>query len=183
MSTKLDSHLWRTSGRRDQVATDPLYPSLEWSPHRDPTRGGPQRLEEESFRWNRVAPLISFVFFDLARNLLVMRAHIRPCVCKIFSAQCWICLQKVGLTCSKPPRPLEEPYRNPRAHNAGLTSTNVSTSLNSGKSVSNITRRPLQQLCLFGAAQFAEQLFSLFQNAHIRCQSAALWVRMQADLS
>jgi len=130
----------------------------------------------------RVAPLISFVFFDLARNLLVMRAHIRPCVCKIFSAQCWICLQKGGLTCSKPPRPLEEPYRIPRVHNAGLTSTNVSTSLNSGKSVSNIARRLLQQLGLFGATKFAKQFFGLFQSAHRHRQGAARLTWMQADL-
>src|SRR6266481_8986260 len=142
MSTKLDSQLWRTSRPQGPVATDRPCRYLEWSAHRGPLNGALQRREGENFRWNTIAPLISFVFFNLARNLLLVRAHVGPRVCKIFSAQGWICLQKVGLTCSKPPRPLEEPYRNPRAHNAGLTSTNVSTSLNSGKSVSNIPRGP-----------------------------------------
>jgi hypothetical protein len=183
MSTKLDSHLWRTSGPRDQVATNPLYPSLEWSPRRDPTCGGPQRLEVESFRWNRVAPLISFVFFDLARNLLVMRAHKRPGVCKIFGTQRWICLQKFSFARSETPCLLKQPHGNPRSHNARLAPAHISPIFNARKSVPNVPRGPLQQLSLFGAGQFAEQLFSLFQNAHIRCQSAALWVRMQADLS
>src|SRR5258708_2275344 len=99
MSTKLDSQLWRTSRPRRPVATDRLCRYLEWSARRGPLSGALQRREGESFRWNTIAPLISFVFFDLARNLLLVRAHIGPRICKIFSAQSGIRLQKIGLTC------------------------------------------------------------------------------------
>jgi hypothetical protein len=183
MSTKLDSHLRRTSGPQDPVAPDPPCLSLESSLRRDPLSEGLQRPEAGNSRWNTIAPLISFVFFDLARNLLVMGAHKGPGICKIFGAQRWICLQKFSFARSKTSCLLKQPHGNPRSHNAWLAPAHISPTFNARKSVPDIPRGPLQQLGLFSAGQFAEQLFRLFQNAHVGCQSAALWVRMQADLS
>jgi hypothetical protein len=183
MSTKRGSHLWRTSGSQDQATPDPLCRSLERSLCRDPLSEGPQRPEGGNSRWNTGGPLISFVFFDLTRNLLVMRPHIRPCVRKVFGAQCRIGLQKLRLTCSKPPCPFEEPHWNSRPHNARFTSAYISSALDSRKGIADIARRPLQQLRLFGTTKFAEQFFGLFQSAHRHRQGAARLSWMQADLS
>ena len=183
MSTKSDSHLWQTSGPPDPVPTDLPCLSLEWSLRRDPLSEGPQRPEAGNSRWNTIAPLISFVFFDLARNLLLVRAHIGPRVCKIFSAQSGIRHQKIGLTCSKPPGLFEKPYRDPSAHNAGFTPAHIRAAFNPWECVPNVTHRPLEQLCFFSASQFVKQLFGLFQSAHRRRQGAACLTRMQAALS
>src|SRR5437762_115402 len=167
MSTKLDSQLWRTSRPQGPEATDRPCRYLEWSAH---------------FRWNTNAPLISFVFFNLTRNLLLVRAHVGPRVCKIFSAQSGIRFQKISLTCTKAPRLFEEPHRDSSAHDAGFAPTHIGATLNPRKCVADVAHRPLQQLCFFSASQFGEQLFGLFQSAHRRRQGAACLTRMQAAL-
>lgn len=183
MSARLYSHQSQTLGLRDRLRPDLLYLSPGSLQHRDPGSEVSGRPGRGSSRWNTVAPLLSFVFSDLPGNFIVMRSHIRPRIRKIFGAQSRIGLQKVRLTGSKPPRLFEQPYRDAGANNARFASAHISATLNSGKSVSDIARRPLKQLCLFRGSQFAEQLFGLFQSAHRRCKGAARRARMQAALS
>jgi len=166
MSTKPDSPALRTSEPQGRTMTDPICRSLEWSLHRDPSLGAPLQPEEENSRWNKGEPLISFVLLDLTRNLLLMRAHVSPCVRKIFGAQRRIGPQKFRLTCSEPSSLFKKPHRYPRPHDAGFASAYVGATLDPGESITDVTRCPLKQLRLFRATQFTEQFFGFFQSAH-----------------
>ena len=106
--------------------------------------------------------------FNPGRLDQLVRAGVGVCVHQIFGAQGGKAPEQLSLAGPQPPGLFQHPHGDARAHHARLTAADAWAALDAGKSVTKITRRPLQQLGLLRAGQARQGPFDFQQNIHDR---------------